>query len=297
MKSEQFHPLIQGDMEQVNAVIRTHLNTDVTLIRHVTEYIINTAATRVRPALVLMVARALGAEGPPQQALAAAIELIDASLALHHEVENVPNQDAGQQPPAENENAGNVLLGDLLYTGAFKLIVELDDLTVMRVLSDATNLIAEGEVMYRLACEAPDIDEQAYLRIVRIKTAKLFEAAAQCAALVAGAAPDIANAMAVFGQHLGTAYQVLCEATDYLREPRLPGEVRPATLTLPAILARRYGPGATSDAIFQTTLELAEQEVSLARAALQKLDDSEFKTMLAECAFLPHIEQRVHVTQ
>ena len=208
---------LQQDMEQVNALIRRQLDSDVVLIRQVVEFILH-GNERVRPGLVLAAARALGQAGDRQYALAAAVELIHVSLALHDGV----TEASGGGADAHSEgalfgNAGNILLGDLLYTGAFRMIVNLNDMEVMRVLSDATNVIAEGEVLYRVARAAPVRDAARYLDMVSRRRAKLFEAGAACMAILHGAAPEVRAAFARFGGHVGMAHALRTEAEDAVK--------------------------------------------------------------------------------
>ena len=197
-QSASFPTWLQHDMEQVNALIRRQFDSEVVLIRQVVEFILH-GDERVRPALVL----------------AAAVELIHISLALHDGV----TEASGGGADAHSEgavfgNAGNILLGDLLYTGAFRMIVDLNDMAVMRVLADATNVIAEGEVMYRAARAAPVRDAERHLDIVRRRRAKLFEAGAQCMAILHRATPEVCEAFARFGLHVGMAHALRTEAED-----------------------------------------------------------------------------------
>ena len=209
-----FPAWLQHDMEQVNALIRRQFDSDVVLIRQVVEFIVH-GSERVRPALVLAVARALGHTGDRQYALAAAVELIHISLALHDGVTEASGGGAdAHSAGALFGNAGNILLGDLLYTGAFRMIVDLNDMEVMRVLADATNVIAEGEVMYRAARAAPVRDVARHLDIVSRRRAKLFEAGTECLAILHRAAPKVRAACARFGRHVGMAHALRTEAED-----------------------------------------------------------------------------------
>ncbi len=213
-QSASFPTWLQHDMEQVNALIRRQFDSEVVLIRQVVEFILH-GDERVRPALVLAAARALDHTGGRHYALAAAVELIHISLALHDGV----TEASGGGADAHSEgalfgNAGNILLGDLLYTGAFRMIVDLNDMEVMRVLADATNVIAEGEVMYRAARAAPVRDAERHLDIVRRRRAKLFEAGAQCMAILHRATPEVCEAFARFGLHVGMAHALRTEAED-----------------------------------------------------------------------------------
>lgn len=212
--SAPFPAWLQNDMEQVNALIRRQFDSDVVLIRQVVEFILH-GGERVRPALVLAVARALGHPDDRRYALAAAVELIHISLALHDGVTEASGGGAdAHSDGALFGNAGNILLGDLLYTGAFRMIVDLNDMAVMRVLSDATNVIAEGEVMYRAARAASVRDAERHLDIVSRRRAKLFEAGAQCIAILHGAPPAVCEAFACFGHHVGMAHALRTEAED-----------------------------------------------------------------------------------
>ncbi len=213
-QSASFPAWLQHDMEQVNALIRRQFDSEVVLIRQVVEFILH-GEERVRPALVLAAARALGHTGDRHYALAAAVELIHISLALHDGVTEASGGGAdAHSDGALFGNAGNILLGDLLYTGAFRMIVDLNDMDVMRVLSDATNVIAEGEVMYRAARVAPVRDAERHLDIVSRRRAKLFEAGAQCMAILHRATPEVCEAFARFGQHVGMAHALRTEAED-----------------------------------------------------------------------------------
>lgn len=203
-----FHRLVQEGMAQVDQVIRTCLSTDAVLVRQGTEFMIAAGQERIRPVVTLLAAGALGYDGEQQYRLAAAVELIQGSLDLHNQV-NDPDSVGG-----DLGNAAEILLGDLLYTGAFKLIVGLEDMPVMRVLSDATNVIAEAEVRQRelgasLAYASPE-----YVALVRGRVAQLFAAATRCVGLLAGATPVVTDALAAYGLHVGTAYQLWQESAD-----------------------------------------------------------------------------------
>ena len=216
-QTASFPAWLQNDMERVNARIRAQFDSDVVLIRQVVELILH-GSERVRPALVLATARAFGRADARHDALAAAVELIHISLALHDGVTEASGGGAdAHSEPALFGNAGNILLGDLLYTGAFRMIVDLDDMAVMRVLSDATNVIAQGEVMYRVARDAGERDAAAYLDIVRRRRASLFEAGAQCMAMLQGADEASCVAMGAFGRHVGIAHTLRSEAEDAAR--------------------------------------------------------------------------------
>jgi octaprenyl-diphosphate synthase len=213
---EQLYRLIGADMQAVDAVIRTRLHSDVVLVRQVAEYIIQSGGKRLRPALVLLAAGALGYRGAHHHTLAAVVEFIHTATLLHDDVVDESDLRRGRQTAnAMFGNAASVLVGDFLYSRAFQMMLEVDDPRVMHVLSDATNLIAEGEVLQLMNCHDADVDEARYLQVIRYKTAKLFEAAAQLGAMVGGASPEVERSMSTYGMHLGTAFQLIDDVLDY----------------------------------------------------------------------------------
>ena len=213
---EQLYRLIGSDMTAVDAVIRQRLHSDVALVRQVAEYIVHSGGKRLRPALVLLAAGALDYRGTHHHQLAAVIEFIHTATLLHDDVVDASNLRRGRQTAnALFGNSASVLVGDFLYSRAFQMMVAVHDMRIMQVLSDATNIIAEGEVLQLMNCHDADVDEEGYLQVIRYKTAKLFEAAAQVGAIIGGAGGDIEKAMAVYGMHLGTAFQLIDDVLDY----------------------------------------------------------------------------------
>jgi octaprenyl-diphosphate synthase len=207
---------VDEDMQQVDALIRTRLDSDVALVRQVAEHIVAGGGKRLRPALLLLTAGALGCRGAVCHELAAVVEFIHTATLLHDDVVDESQLRRGRRTAnAAFGNAASVLVGDFLYSRAFQMMVGLDNLRVMRVLADATNTIAEGEVLQLMNCHDPDVDETRYLDVVRRKTAKLFEAAARLGGVLAGAAQDIEAGLAAYGMHLGTAFQVVDDVLDY----------------------------------------------------------------------------------
>jgi len=203
-------------MQAVDAVIRVRLHSDVVLVRQVAEYITQSGGKRLRPALVLLSAGAFGYRGTRHHELAAVVEFIHTATLLHDDVVDESDLRRGRETAnALFGNAASVLVGDFLYSRAFQMMVEIDDMRVMRVLSDATNIIAEGEVLQLMNCHDADVDEQRYLQVIRYKTAKLFEASSQLGAIVGGASPQVEQQMAEFGMHLGTAFQLIDDVLDY----------------------------------------------------------------------------------
>ena len=219
-------PSIATDLAQVDRVIRERLTSEVSLINTISEYIIAAGGKRLRPVLLVLFARALGYAREPStlgsQAqdrhwlLAAVVEFIHTATLLHDDVVDESTLRRGRNTAnAEFGNAAPVLVGDFLYSRAFQMMVEADNLDILKILADTTNVIAEGEVLQLLNCHDPDVDETAYLQVIRYKTARLFEAAARIGAVLAGADQQVQDAAAAYGCHLGTAFQLIDDALDY----------------------------------------------------------------------------------
>jgi octaprenyl-diphosphate synthase len=244
---DQLQKLLTADMQAVDRVIRDQLHSDVVLIRQVAEYIIGGGGKRLRPALVLLSAGALGYRGTAHHALAAVVEFIHTATLLHDDVVDESALRRGQ--PTANTlfgNAASVLVGDFVYSRAFQMMVNVGDMRVLQVLADATNIIAEGEVLQLMNCRNADIEEEGYLQVIRYKTAKLFEAAGRLGAILAGAAPEVEQAMAAYGSHLGTAFQLIDDALDYSGEVGVIGknigdDLAEGKSTLPLIYVMRNG--------------------------------------------------------
>ncbi len=216
MKPADLFPVLADDLTEVDRVIRLRLTSEVALINTVADYIIGAGGKRMRPVLLLLVARALGYQGGHHHLLAAVIEFIHTATLLHDDVVDESALRRGRGTAnAMFGNAASVLVGDFLYSRAFQMMVEPDDMRVMRVLSDATNVIAEGEVLQLLNCNDPDVDEARYLQVIRYKTAKLFEAAGQIGAILCNAPAPIEEAAAEYGRRMGTAFQLIDDVLDY----------------------------------------------------------------------------------
>jgi len=197
-------------------VIRARLSSEVALINTVADYIIAAGGKRMRPALLLLVAGALGYQGRHHHLLAAVVEFIHTATLLHDDVVDESELRRGRETAnAAFGNAASVLVGDFLYSRAFQMMVEPNEMRVMQVLSEATNVIAEGEVLQLMNCNDPDVDEARYLQVIRYKTAKLFEASARLGAILCKAPPGIEEAAAEYGRRLGTAFQLVDDALDY----------------------------------------------------------------------------------
>jgi len=208
--------LVAADMQAVNQLIQRRLHSDVALVNQVSNYIINSGGKRLRPVLLLLSARAFGYNGLQHYNLAAIVEFIHTATLLHDDVVDASERRRGQGTAnALWGNEAAVLVGDFLYSRAFQMMVDAGKMRIMEILADATNTIAEGEVMQLLNCHDPDTTEQRYLDVIHCKTAKLFEAAAQLGAVLCDASPEQELAMAKFGMHLGTAFQLVDDVLDY----------------------------------------------------------------------------------
>jgi len=251
--------ILHDDMQAVDRVLRDSLASDVVLIRRVAEYIIGSGGKRLRPALLLLSARACGYRGSHHHTLAAVIEMIHTATLLHDDVVDQSSLRRGRATAnAMFGNAPSVLVGDFVYSRAFQLMVTVDNLRVLRILSDATNVIAEGEVLQLLNAGNPDVAEQAYLDVIRRKTAKLFEAAAQLGAVLSRAEPVIEDALARYGMHLGTAFQLVDDVLDYSGDfdaigKNLGDDLAEGKPTLPLIRALAVG-SAADEAVIRAAL-------------------------------------------
>jgi len=247
MSPEALRAVIADDLRAVDAVIRHRLDSDVALVRQVAEYIIAGGGKRLRPSLVLLSAGAFGYRGTQHHQLAAVVEFIHTATLLHDDVVDASDLRRGQATAnALYGNAAAVLVGDFVYSRAFQMMVETDSMRVMQVLAEATNTIAEGEVMQLMNVHDADTDETRYLEVIRRKTAKLFEAATRLGAILGGGSPAQEEAMAVYGMHLGSAFQLIDDVLDYSGAARAIGknlgdDLAEGKPTLPLIHAMRCG--------------------------------------------------------
>ena len=208
--------LAASEMSQVNQLIRDRLGSDVLLINQISEHIVTAGGKRLRPMLAVIAARALGYAGDAHHQLAAIIEFVHTSTLLHDDVVDESDLRRGRKTAnALWGNAPSVLVGDFLYSRSFQLMVELDSMPIMQVLADATNQIAEGEVLQLLHVGNPDTTEADYLRVIERKTAILFAAASRLSAMIAGASLGVQQDLADFGMNLGLAFQIADDVLDY----------------------------------------------------------------------------------
>jgi octaprenyl-diphosphate synthase len=208
--------LIADDMDSVNGLILKKLHSEVVLVNQLGHYIVSSGGKRLRPALVVLSAGACKYEGDQHHLVAAIIEFIHTATLLHDDVVDSSELRRGKETAnALFGNEASVLVGDFLYSRAFQMMVEVGQMKVMEILSEATNVIAEGEVLQLLNCHDPDTTEARYMEVIHSKTAKLFEAASQLGAVLSGLPEDHERAMAAYGMHLGTAFQLVDDVLDY----------------------------------------------------------------------------------
>jgi octaprenyl-diphosphate synthase len=307
---------IAADMGSVNVVIREKLRSDVALVNQIAEYIISAGGKRIRPSLVLLMANAFGYRGANHHTLAAVIEFIHTATLLHDDVVDESSLRRGRQTAnALFGNAASVLVGDFLYSRAFQMMVSIGDMRVMEILADSTNVIAEGEVLQLLNMHDADVTEARYLQVIRSKTAKLFEAAAQLGALVAGASNAEIAAAAEYGRSLGTAFQLIDDVLDYSGNATDIGknvgdDLKEGKPTLPLIYLMQHGTSAqrelvraciengdaahfgeiltavTSSGALDYTKRAAEQAARRAAESVSALPHSQFKESLLQlCTF------------
>jgi len=255
MSIDAIREFIAADLRAVDEVIRRRLNSEVALIRQVAEYIVGSGGKRLRPALLVLAANAFGYRGSHHHELAAVVEFIHTATLLHDDV--VDGSALRRGSPTANSlfgNAAAVLVGDFVYSRAFQMMVGVNNIRVLRVLADATNVIAEGEVLQLNNCGNPDIDEGGYLQVIRFKTAKLFEAATRLGAILADARPAAEEALAAYGMHLGTAFQLIDDVLDYSGDRESIGknvgdDLAEGKATLPLIYAIKHGGPAQAEVI------------------------------------------------
>ena len=308
--------LTDGDMRAVDKLISTSLASDVVLVSQVSEYIVMSGGKRLRPLIVLLAAQALGYEGDQHVRAATIIEFIHTATLLHDDVVDSSKRRRGQD--SANTVFGNqasVLVGDFLYSRAFQMIVDIGDMRITRILADATNTIAAGEVMQLMSVHDPDTTEKDYRQVIYRKTARLFEAGAQIAAVLARQDTETETSMIDYGRHLGTAFQLVDDALDFDASPdelgkNLGDDLAEGKATLPLIYAMQKASDDDSNLIrkaileggldqlsqitaiiqstgaLQYTAEKAREAADLAIESLRRIPDSEYKQALINIADL-----------
>jgi octaprenyl-diphosphate synthase len=254
-----------AEMRQVDDVIRQRLTSDVALINQIAHYIVSAGGKRIRPRLVLLVARALGFDGPERFELAATVEFIHTATLLHDDVVDESSLRRGRATAnALFGNAASVLVGDFLYSRAFQMMVSVQRVPILAVLADATNVIAEGEVLQLMNMHDPDLSVEDYLRVIRYKTAKLFEASARLGAVLACVDAAVEQACADYGRSLGTAFQLIDDLLDYEGNTQALGknvgdDLREGKPTLPLLIAMSRA-SAEERAVVRHAIEHGETE-------------------------------------
>lgn len=317
MNLNQITELTAQDMAAVNATILEQLNSDVTLINQLGYYIISGGGKRIRPMIAVLAARALGYEGNKHVTVAALIEFIHTATLLHDDVVDESDMRRGKATAnAAFGNAASVLVGDFIYTRAFQMMTSLESLRVLALMSEAVNVIAEGEVLQLMNVHDPDISEESYMRVIYSKTARLFEAAAQSSAILSGASAEQEQALQDYGRYLGTAFQLIDDLLDYSADGSTLGkntgdDLNEGKPTLPLLHAMHNGDDVQRDMIrgaieqgngrhllepvlqamqqcgsLEYTRKRAEEEADKAIAALQVLPASEHRTALEGLAHL-----------
>jgi octaprenyl-diphosphate synthase len=257
MDIQTVYKLVEADRQAVDRLIHERLQSDVVLVNQIGHYIVNSGGKRLRPVLVLLSAGAFGHTGPARLELAAVVEFIHTATLLHDDVVDASEKRRGRDTAnAVWGNQASVLVGDYLYSRAFQMMVSVGSMRVMEILSEATNTIAEGEVKQLLNVHNADVTEEAYLDVIHCKTAKLFEAAAQIGAVLAGRSPAEEEAMARYGKHLGAAYQLVDDVLDYSATSEELGknvgdDLAEGKPTLPLIYVLQHGSEAQKDLVRQ----------------------------------------------
>lgn len=312
----EIRDLMQDDITANNQLIVASLQSDVALINQISQYIIHSGGKRLRPLLVMLMSRALGYQGTEHHEAAAIIEFIHTATLLHDDVVDESALRRGNKT-ANNVfgNAASVLTGDFLYSRAFQLMVGIGKMQIMGVLADATNKIAEGEVLQLLNCNNPDIDEAQYMHVIYCKTAKLFEAGCEVGTLLTTQDQALLNAVKAYGTHLGNAFQIADDVLDYTSDAETMGknigdDLAEGKTTLPVIYALTHtsadqsqlireaieqGAHPRMDEIIEVikqsgaidyAQQRAHQEADLAIASIASLDDSPYKEALIALAHL-----------
>lgn len=311
MNLESIIELTADDMSAVNEVILGQLTSDVALINQLGYYIVSGGGKRIRPMIAVLAGRALGHNGKKHVQVAALIEFIHTATLLHDDVVDESDMRRGKQTAnAVFGNAASVLVGDFIYTRSFQMMTDLDSMRVLKLMSEATNVIAEGEVLQLMNCNDPNITEENYMQVIYSKTARLFEAAAHSSAILAEATPEQEKALQDYGRYLGTAFQLIDDLLDYDADNNQLGKNTGDDLdegkpTLPLLHAMRNGTAEESALIrkaiedgngrhlletvlatmkrcgsLEYTLKRAEQEAEKAINVLNILENSPYKEAL-----------------
>ena len=269
-------------MGRVDALIRERLASDVPMVSQVAEYIVAGGGKRLRPALVLLSCAACGFQGQARLELAAVVEFIHTATLLHDDVvDDSPMRRGRRTANTAFGNAAAVLVGDFLYSRAFQMMVGVGSMRVMQVLADATNTIAEGEVLQLMNCHDPDVDEENYLDVIRRKTAKLFEASARLGAVLGGSPQPVEAALAGYGVHLGTAFQLVDDVLDYSGDAEAIGkslgdDLAEGKPTLPLIRAMAAGSAGQREIVRRAIIDGGREDFPAVIAAVRETGALEY---------------------
>lgn len=307
---ETIQHCVKDAMQSVDQVILESLHSDVALVNQIANYIVHSGGKRMRPMLALLAGGLFGDIKPAHHQVAAIIEFIHTATLLHDDVVDESSQRRGKNTAnALFGNSASILVGDFVYSRAFQMMVGIQNMRVMEVLSNTTNIIAEGEVLQLMNIHNADVSDEAYMQVIHYKTAKLFEAATQLGGIISDATVNQESALKLFGKHIGVAFQLIDDVLDLNGDPEeigknLGDDLYEGKPTLPLIIAMRTGTNAEKQLI-KTAIEtgkpsdiagiidivkrtgameavqaLAEQEAKTARQALDAFKDSPFKTAL-----------------
>tara|TARA_Y100001956_G_scaffold3785_1_gene3582 strand:+ start:252 stop:1289 length:1038 start_codon:yes stop_codon:yes gene_type:complete len=317
MDFKAIQALTADDMAKVNETIHAQLNSDVSLINQLGFYIISGGGKRIRPLLAVLSARALGYQGTAHTTAAAFIEFIHTATLLHDDVVDESDMRRGKATAnAAFGNAASVLVGDFIYTRSFQMMTELGSMKILKLMSDAVNVIAEGEVQQLMNCNDPDTTEESYMQVIYSKTARLFEAATQIGAILNDAPAEVELALQNYGKYLGTAFQLIDDVMDYTSDGDEMGknvgdDLAEGKPTLPLLYAMQNGNEAQAAMIreaiekangmeklndilaamnetgsLEYTQQKAYEEADKAIAELDVLEESEYKDALITLAHM-----------
>jgi len=316
MQTEEIYQTVELEFESVNLLITKQLSSDVPLVEKIAQYIVESGGKRMRPLLVLLTSQALGYKDNEHIKLASIIEFLHTATLLHDDVVDTSNLRRGRATAnAQWGNAPSVLVGDFLYSRAFQMMVEMQSIPIMEVLSNATNIIAEGEVLQLMNCKNPNVTEAAYFEVIKNKTAMLFEAASHSAAILADTPIETQKAMKDFGLHLGLAFQLIDDMLDYVGDSETMGknvgdDLAEGKPTLPLIYTMQHGSEEEAKLIrsairngevsaledickavnhsgaLEYTRQIAENSYNNACECLKNLPDSQYKKALLSLAKL-----------
>lgn len=321
---ETIQSLCAKDMKAVDALILEHMHSDVYLVSQLGNYIVSGGGKRIRPMIAVLAAQALNIDNGSYAHITVAtfIEFIHTATLLHDDVVDESDKRRGKETAnAVFGNAASVLVGDFIYTRAFQLMTKLNSLRILQIMSDATNVIAEGEVLQLMNCNDPDTTEASYMQVIYSKTARLFEVATRCAAIVADATKEQEMALQEYGRYLGTAFQLVDDVLDYQADQSKLGknigdDLAEGKPTLPLLHAMRSGT-AEQQTLIRTIIEqgngrehldqvlaimqqygsldyamdVAKKEAQKAVDALIILPDNQYKKALESLAYLSVMRQ------